>query len=48
MADKGLRNLKAAYKINPNDFELKIKLADVYVKKGQNIDEAYKLAQEAH
>lgn len=44
--DKGLQNLKLAYKIDPEDLELKIKLADVYIKNG-NIGIASDLAEAA-
>ena len=35
--DRGLQNLRAAYKIDSENLDLKLKLADVYIKYG-NID----------
>ena len=32
MRDKGLQNLKAAYRIDSENLDLKLKLADVYLK----------------
>ena len=46
MRDKGLQNLKAAYRIDSENLDLKLKLADVYLK-FNNIDIAWQLATEA-
>ena len=47
MRDKGIYNLKMAYKVDPDNLELKEKLADVHLKNGE-IEKADTLSREAH